>query len=190
MATVIGQPFTLNDWLVEPSLNRISRGDEIVKIDPQNMKVLELLASKPGEVFSQTEIEQYAWPGVVVTPNSVYQSIAQLRRALGDSKASPAYIETIPRRGYRLVARVLCPTEMDTSVRQTFDAHSTSKPSPRRKAKAWHVGLATTVTAGALAFTSLRLPSALETTRPDDGVHQRLAEATDVSDVFSDPLQP
>src|SRR5690606_16071117 len=113
------QRFTINDWLVEPSLNRISRGDEIVKIDPQNMKVLELLASRPGEVFSQTEIEQHAWPGVVVTPNSVYQSIAQLRRALGDDKAKPTYIETIPRKGYRLVATEVRDANTKSSSAQT-----------------------------------------------------------------------
>ena len=124
------QRFTINDWLVEPSLNRISRGDEIVKIDPQNMKVLELLASRPGEVFSQTEIEQCAWPGVVVTPNSVYQSIAQLRRALGDDKVHPRYIETIPRRGYRLVGRLANGTARDaTTGALNWRALRTTKPS-------------------------------------------------------------
>lgn len=98
--------FTINEWRVDPALNRLSRADEVIKIDPQNMKVLELLASRPGEVISQPEIEQIAWSGVIVTPNSVYQSIAQLRRALGDDKASPKFIETIARKGYRLIADV------------------------------------------------------------------------------------
>lgn len=107
MAAVMGNgSFTINEWRVDPSLNRISRGENIVKVDPQNMKVLELLASKPGEVFSQAEIEQSAWPNVVVTPNSVYQSIANLRRAFGDDKHNPQYIETIARKGYRCVAKV------------------------------------------------------------------------------------
>lgn len=100
------QPFLLGDWKVEPTLNRISRGEEMVKIDPRNMRVLQLLASKPGRVFSQAEIEQAVWDSVVVTTNSVYQSITQLRKALGDEKNSPRYIQTIARRGYRLVAEV------------------------------------------------------------------------------------
>ena len=89
------ETFWLGDWKVEPTLNRIVRGEEIVRIDPRNMKVLQLLASKPGEVFSQAEIEESVWSDVIVTPNSVYQSIAQLRRALGDEKDNPKYIETM-----------------------------------------------------------------------------------------------
>src|SRR5690606_36304062 len=100
------ETFWLGDWKVEPTLNRIVRGEEIVRIDPRNMKVLQLLASKPGEVFSQAEIEESVWSDVIVTPNSVYQSIAQLRRALADEKRASRYIETIPRRGYRTVAQV------------------------------------------------------------------------------------
>jgi DNA-binding winged helix-turn-helix (wHTH) protein len=100
-------PFTLGDWRVEPELNRIVRGEEIVKIDPRNMKVLQLLASRPGQVIAQSEIETTVWSDVIVTPNSVYQSVAQLRRALGDDKSNPRYIETISRKGYRLVGRVV-----------------------------------------------------------------------------------
>src|SRR5512138_1262658 len=100
------ETFWIGDWKVEPTLNRIVRGEEIVRIDPRNMKVLQLLASKPGEVFSQAEIEQGVWCDVIVTPNSVYQSIAQLRRALGDERDRPKYIETIARRGYRVVTPV------------------------------------------------------------------------------------
>jgi DNA-binding winged helix-turn-helix (wHTH) protein/predicted negative regulator of RcsB-dependent stress response len=93
-------------WLVEPMLNRISCMDEIVRIEPQNIKLLLRLAARPGAVISLEEIERDVWHGLVVTPNSVYQSVAQLRRALGDDKAKPTYIETVPRKGYRLVAPV------------------------------------------------------------------------------------
>lgn len=100
------QSFWLGDWRVEPPLNRIVRGEEIIRIDPRNMKVLQLLASQPGHVFSQAEIEQAVWSDVIVTSNSVYQSIAQLRRALGDEKRASRFIETIPRRGYRIIAPI------------------------------------------------------------------------------------
>src|SRR5688572_29346106 len=118
-AVFANKSFTINDWRVDPALNRLSRADEVVKIDPQNMKVLELLASRPGEVISQSEIEQIAWPGVIVTPNSVYQSIAQLRRALGDDRSQPRYIETIARRGYRCVATI---SDADTIPASKFTA--------------------------------------------------------------------
>src|SRR5690606_35852164 len=100
------ETFWLGDWRVEPPLNRIVRGEEIVRIDPRNMKVLQLLASQPGHVFSQAEIERAVWADVIVTSNSVYQSIAQLRRALGDGKDNLKYIEASSRRGYRVIADV------------------------------------------------------------------------------------
>lgn len=126
------ETFWLGDWRVEPQLNRIVRGEEIVKIDPRNMKVLQLLASQPGLVFSQAEIERAVWSDVIVTPNSVYQSIAQLRRALGDEKANPLYIETIARKGYRLVANVSqCVVAQSTSMQ--FDQLPTATPARRSR---------------------------------------------------------
>lgn len=108
-------PFLLQDWRVEPALDRLSRGTESVKLDPRNMGVLRYLAERAGAVVTQGEIEQAVWKDVVVGPNSVYQSIAQLRRALGDDKREPQYIETIPRKGYRLIARVRPLSEAESS---------------------------------------------------------------------------
>lgn len=106
MSVVDEQSFWLGDWKVEPILNRIVREDKSAKLNPQDMNVLKVLASKPGHVFSQAEIERAVWPNVCVTSNSIYQSIAQLRRELGDHASNPRYIKTIPRRGYQLVAEV------------------------------------------------------------------------------------
>jgi DNA-binding winged helix-turn-helix (wHTH) protein len=99
-------PFSVGEWRVDPGLRQIARGTEIVRVDPRNMRVLQLLASRAGEVVSQVEIEKIAWSGVAVTPDSVYQSVAQLRRAFGEGKAVPRYIETVTRKGYRLIAPV------------------------------------------------------------------------------------
>jgi DNA-binding winged helix-turn-helix (wHTH) protein/Flp pilus assembly protein TadD len=99
-------PFSVGDWRVDPALRQIVRGIEIVRVDPRNMRVLQLLASRAGQVVSQSEIEKVAWSGVAVTPDSVYQSVAQLRRALGEDKAARRYIETVPRKGYRLIVPV------------------------------------------------------------------------------------
>ena len=70
------------------------------------MEVLGYLVQRAGEVVSQGDIETAVWRDVVVTSSSVYQAIADLRRALGDDKREPQYIATIPRKGYRLIAPV------------------------------------------------------------------------------------
>jgi DNA-binding winged helix-turn-helix (wHTH) protein len=132
-----GNAFSIGEWLVEPELNRIVRGEEIVKIDPRNMRLLQLLASRPKQVVSQIEIERTVWSDVVVTPNSVYQSIAQLRRALGDEKANPRYIETIARKGYRLVGEIRDPFT-STDWAQASPNHVVESR-PRRRALRWTV---------------------------------------------------
>lgn len=106
--------FMLGEWHVDPALKQIVRANEVVKIDPRNMRVLLLLASRSGEVVSQSEIEDSVWKGLVVTPNSVYQSVAQLRRAFGEGKSNRRYIETISRKGYRLVVPVCAHTPVTT----------------------------------------------------------------------------
>jgi len=96
----------LGDWLVDPSRDVLSRGGEPTKIEPKAMEVLLFLARRPGVVVTQRELEAAIWRDVIVTPQSLYQVIAQLRRVLGDDARRPRYIETVPRRGYRLVAAV------------------------------------------------------------------------------------
>lgn len=70
------------------------------------MGLLLCLAERAGALVSVDELLDQVWTGVVVTPDSVYQAIASLRRLLGDDAKRPAYIETVPRLGYRLVANV------------------------------------------------------------------------------------
>jgi TolB-like protein/DNA-binding winged helix-turn-helix (wHTH) protein/Tfp pilus assembly protein PilF len=99
-------PFRLGEWLIEPAIDEIVRDGTRIKIEPRTMAVLGLLAQRAPDVLSQEEIERTVWSGVVVTPHSVYQSVAQLRRLLGDDPRHPRYIATVPRKGYRLIAPV------------------------------------------------------------------------------------
>src|SRR5687768_9922661 len=107
------EPFTLGEWHIEPALRRACSGDTVVKIDPRNMRVLQILAERQGKLVSLREIESLAWEGVIVTPDSLYQSIRQLRQALRDTKSPAKYIETVPRRGYRLLAEVAAAENSD-----------------------------------------------------------------------------
>jgi len=70
------------------------------------MRLLVFLAQRAGEVVSIDELLDQVWSGVVVSPDSVYQAIAALRRLLGDDARQPQYISTVPRLGYRMVASV------------------------------------------------------------------------------------
>jgi transcriptional activator of cad operon len=70
------------------------------------MQLLLCLAQHAGEVLSVDQLLDRVWSGVVVTPDSVYQTVASLRRTLGDDAKEPTYIANIPPLGYRLVAPV------------------------------------------------------------------------------------
>jgi transcriptional activator of cad operon len=99
-------PLRVGAWCVDPRSGQISRNGEVVRVEARTMKLLLCLAERAGEVVSIDELLDQVWSGVVVTPDSVYQAVASLRRLLGDDARQPAYIETVPRLGYRMVATV------------------------------------------------------------------------------------
>lgn len=70
------------------------------------MRLLLCLAEHAGEIVSIDELLTQVWTGVTVSPDSVYQAVASLRRLLGDDPKQPTYIATVPRLGYRMVATV------------------------------------------------------------------------------------
>jgi DNA-binding winged helix-turn-helix (wHTH) protein len=98
--------FRLAEWLVQPSLNRLSCDDRVVQIEPKQMDVLVFLAGTAGEVVSKQQIMDAVWPDLFITESVISRAIAGLRRALGDDAKRPRFIETILKRGYRLIAEV------------------------------------------------------------------------------------
>lgn len=68
--------------------------------------MLVFLARRAGQVVSRDELLGAVWPGVVVGDDALTQAIIKLRKALGDDARRPAYIETLAKRGYRLIAPV------------------------------------------------------------------------------------
>jgi transcriptional activator of cad operon len=99
-------PFRLGDWRVDPAAGRLSRGQEIRSVEPKVMDVLVLLASSPGQVFGRDQLFARVWPGVTVGEDTLTRCISKLRTALDDEARQPRYLETISKRGYRLVAAV------------------------------------------------------------------------------------
>src|SRR5688572_4039004 len=96
----------IGDWRVDPSRNELARGTESVRLEPKAVEVLVHLAGRAGEVVAREELLSAVWPGVVVGDDALTQAIIKLRKALGDDAHAPKYIETIAKRGYRLVAAV------------------------------------------------------------------------------------
>lgn len=96
----------IGEWWADRSTNELGRGTETLRIEPKAIEVLMALAARAGEVVSREALLAQVWPAVVVGDEALTQSVIKLRRALGDDPRHPRYIETIAKRGYRLIAPV------------------------------------------------------------------------------------
>ena len=74
---------------MHPSLNRLSRGGEEVRVEPKVMQVLEVLAETPGEVVTRETLVARVWPGVLCHDDVLHRAIRELRRIFGDDTAIP-----------------------------------------------------------------------------------------------------
>ena len=96
------QSFRLGALLITPATNEVDG----VRVDAKTMDVLVALASSVSNVISVAQLLERVWPNVVVGDNVVHQAITHLRKVLGDDPRAPRYVQSIPKRGYRLIAPV------------------------------------------------------------------------------------
>ena len=101
-----GREFRIGDWMLDAGRNELVRDGESHRLEPKVIEVLAYLASRPGKVVAREELLAAVWPGVIVGDDALTQAIIKLRKALGDDAHNPTYIETISKRGYRLIAPV------------------------------------------------------------------------------------
>jgi DNA-binding winged helix-turn-helix (wHTH) protein len=97
--------FRLGDFIVQPAADRLvgqARGQRI-DLEPKTMAVLLALAERSGQVVSSHELIRLVWHDRPMGDNPVYKAIARLHRVLEDEAGEPRFIETIPRKGYRLL---------------------------------------------------------------------------------------
>lgn len=87
---------------------RLSKKGFPVRLENQPLQILSALVDHPGEMVSREELCATLWPdGTYVDfDEGLNTAIKKLRYALGDSAENPVFIETVPRRGYRLIAPV------------------------------------------------------------------------------------
>ncbi|MCJ7440369.1 MAG: winged helix-turn-helix domain-containing protein [Thermoanaerobaculaceae bacterium] len=131
--------FRLGDWLVQPSLNRVTRGGETRALQPRFMDLLVCLSEHAGKVASKEEILDAVWAKEFVSEGTLTHAVAVIRQTLGDDVRSPRYIETIPTRGYRVIAPVAPAGEAEPAAAAPLIA---PEPTPATKGRrALTVGL-------------------------------------------------
>ncbi len=123
--------FRVGGWLAEPALNRLTAGPTVLRIRPQLMDVLVCLARHQGRVVLKDELLAEVWPDRIITESGMVRCIAELRQILGDDSREPQYIETISKRGYRLLAAVeWLPEGAASAAAPGTDAHAPADAPP------------------------------------------------------------
>jgi len=98
--------YRIGEWTVDPDTCRMTRGDQCRPLRPKLTDLLLLLAHHAGEVLTKDQILDHVWQTRFVSESALTRNVAELRQLLDDTVKPPRYVETIPKRGYRLVAEV------------------------------------------------------------------------------------
>lgn len=122
--------FRVGAFTAEPQLQRISGPDVAgtrtdVRVEPRVMDVLVCLAEQAGRTVSKPHFMETVWSDTVVTDDALLRCISELRKIFGDDPRAPRYIETIRKKGYRLIAPVVPVAEESAEVVPAVPAPST-----------------------------------------------------------------
>lgn len=96
----------MKHWALNPDDGSLSSEEEMVSLSPRAVEVLKCLLLRPGRIVSREDILKEAWAGLSVTPDLVREYVFEIRKALGDDARKPTYVETVGRRGFRLIGPV------------------------------------------------------------------------------------
>ena len=136
--------YKISDWRVDPATNGISQGEEVVKLEP---KVMNGAQDHLHLKDCREELEAAVWAGIIVGYDTLTGVIQKLRRAFKDDPRNPRFIETVSKKGYRLVAPVIHQIEPSGSIKlPTADGISAKTRTPGTKV--WPIALLIVLLAG------------------------------------------
>jgi len=106
-APSVRSAFELEGWTVEPERNTVTLDEQTVRLEPKVMDLLVCLADHAGQVVPRRTLVDTVWATEYISDTTLTHAIADLRRVFSDDPRRPRFIETITKRGYRLVASVI-----------------------------------------------------------------------------------
>jgi len=101
-----GVVYSFGPFALDAGQRVLARDGQPLHLTPRELDILAVLVVRHGELVDKGWLLQEVWRGVCVEECNLSQHVAALRRVLEDDARQPTYIETVPRRGYRFVARV------------------------------------------------------------------------------------
>lgn len=100
------QRYQIAQWEFDGQTGELSHDQQRVRLEPKAAALLSLLAANPDQLLSREQIIAQVWSDTIVGEDALARAIFKLRRALGDDSKAARFIETIPKRGYRMIAAV------------------------------------------------------------------------------------
>jgi tetratricopeptide (TPR) repeat protein/TolB-like protein/DNA-binding winged helix-turn-helix (wHTH) protein len=97
------QGFYLSDLLIEPTKGRVTGREGSEHLASKAIEVLLCLAARPGELVSREELLDKVWGPDAGSQESLSHAIGEIRHALHDQAENPIFVQTLPKRGYRLL---------------------------------------------------------------------------------------
>ena len=98
--------YAFGPYRLNPAQRLLTRDGELIALTPKAIDILTLLVMNAGRLVEKDDLLKEVWADTFVEESNLAQNIFTLRRALGDERAGPKYIETVPRHGYRFIASV------------------------------------------------------------------------------------
>jgi DNA-binding winged helix-turn-helix (wHTH) protein len=96
----------IGEFLLDKQLALLKKSEFEVAVEPKLLELLLLFCEHPNRIISRDDILEKIWKNSIVTDNAINKMVGNLRKLLKDDPKNPQYIQTIPKRGYRLICSV------------------------------------------------------------------------------------
>src|SRR5215208_1100074 len=98
--------YEFGPFLLDPAERVLMREGQPVPLTPKAFDLLVVLVENGGHLLGKKDLMEAVWPDSFVEEGNLTFTVSSLRKALGEDRKEPQYIETVPRSGYRFVADV------------------------------------------------------------------------------------
>lgn len=139
------EEYEFGAYRIDAGERLLRRGDELIPLPPKVACTLLALVRNAGRMVDKGDLMKTVWPDTFVEEGALTRNISLLRKTLGDTGDEPAYIETIPRRGYRFIAPVRT-VAVEPAATAEVEVHASPELAPgngeqreavKRQASAW-----------------------------------------------------
>lgn len=146
------QLWRFGSYALDPGERVLFRGGQPVALPPKDLETLLVLVENAGHIVEKEYLLEKVWPGVFIEENNLSRRVFNLRQLLGVGADGRAYIETVPKRGYRFTATVLNESDQATTAEADTQERKPAAVGRKKSFNLWPV-----VLSAALALTAVLL---------------------------------